>query len=108
MQPTCDILIVDDEKNIRVVIEEALVAHGYRVQAAAGAEEALHACDRTIFDLALVDLRLPGKMDGMDLLTEIHSRWPQTVIIMLTAYASLDSSIAALRNGAYDYLVKPA
>ncbi len=103
-----NILIVDDEKNIRAVIEEALAAQGYRTRTSATAEDALRACEQTVFDLALLDLKLPGKMDGMDLLTEIHRRWPQTVIIMLTAYASLDSSIAALRNGAYDYLVKPA
>lgn len=102
------ILIVDDEKNIRTVIEDALAAEGFKTRSFAGAEEALQACEQTLFDLALLDLKLPGKMDGMDLLIEIHRRWPQTVIIMLTAYASLDSSIAALRNGAYDYLVKPA
>ncbi len=103
-----NILIVDDEKNIRTVIEEALAAEGYKTKTCTTAEEALQACEQTAFDLALLDLKLPGKMDGMDLLAEIHRRWPRTVIIMLTAYASLDSSIAALRNGAYDYLVKPA
>ncbi|HEX9076633.1 MAG TPA: response regulator transcription factor [Anaerolineae bacterium] len=108
MEHVDQILIVDDEKNIRTVIEEALAAEGYKTRACTTAEEALQACEQTEFDLALLDLKLPGKMDGMDLLAEIHRHWPRTVIIMLTAYASLDSSIAALRNGAYDYLVKPA
>ncbi len=108
MEHADQILIVDDEKNIRKILADTFKAHGYSSCQAATAEEALRLCEQTTIDLALVDLRLPGKMDGLALLTQIHKRWPRTIIIMLTAYASLDSSIAALRQGAYDYLIKPA
>ncbi len=102
------ILVVDDEKTIRTVIGEALQSAGYRVQTAANADHALQACLADPIDLALVDMRMPGSMDGMGLLREIHRQWPQMVVILLTAYATLDSAITALREGAYDYLVKPA
>jgi DNA-binding response OmpR family regulator len=102
------ILIVDDEKTIRTVLSEALLAHGYQVAEAADAPEALRALARETFDLALLDLKLPGSMDGLGLLQHIHTHAPQTVVIMLTAYATLDSAVAALRQGAYDYLTKPA
>lgn len=107
MNPTESILVVDDEKNIRTVLKEGLQAHQYTVQEAASAEEALRLLDHQPFDLVLLDLKLPG-MDGIELLTRIHERTPQTIIIMLTAYATLDSAVQALRQGAYDYLTKPA
>lgn len=101
------LLVVDDEKNIRVVLKEALQAQQYHVEEAASGEEALRLMDNRAFDLVLLDLRMPG-MDGIELLTQIHERYPQTIIIMLTAYATLDSAVQALRQGAYDYLTKPA
>jgi DNA-binding response OmpR family regulator len=107
MNPTESILVVDDEKNIRLVLKEGLEAQKYSVEEAASAEQALRMFDRQTFDLVLLDLKLPG-MDGVELLTRIHERSPQTIIIMLTAYATLDSAVQALRQGAYDYLTKPA
>ncbi|MEN6409841.1 MAG: response regulator transcription factor [Anaerolineaceae bacterium] len=107
MEPTTNLIIVDDEKTIRMVLEDAFIAEGYQVQTANDAEEALVAFGQTHFDLALVDLRMPGMMNGLDLLKEIHRSYPHTIVIMLTAYASMDSAIQALREGAYDYLVKP-
>ncbi len=102
------ILVVDDEKSIRIVVADALEAQGYRVEAAGSAAEALSACERQSHDLALVDLRLPGPMDGLALLRELRRRCPQMIVIVLTGYGSLDSAISAMREGAYDYLTKPA
>lgn len=107
MESTTNIIIVDDEKTIRMVLGDAFTAEGYLVQTATSAEEAIEAFVQTRFDLALVDLRMPGTMNGLDLLKEIHRNYPHTIVIMLTAYASMDSAIQALREGAYDYLVKP-
>jgi two-component system KDP operon response regulator KdpE len=101
------ILVVDDEMAIRTVIADGLQAQGYQVQMAADAMEALRACEQTEPDLALVDLKMPGSLDGLGLLAEIHRHWPQMVVILLTGYGSLDSAIAALRQGAHDYLTKP-
>jgi DNA-binding NtrC family response regulator len=102
------ILIVDDEQSIREIMTDALERQGYRVKTAKDAEEALLCFEQTRFDLALVDMRMPGKMDGLDLLREVHQRWPAVVVIILTAYATMDTAIEAMRDGAYDYLVKPA
>ncbi len=105
--PEC-ILVVDDEKAIRIVVADALEAQGYSVEAAVSPAEALLACEKAAFDLALVDLKLPGPMDGLGLLRELRRRYPPMIVIVLTGYGSLDSAIAAMREGAYDYLTKPA
>lgn len=102
------ILVVDDEKTVRTVVAEALEAQGFSAETAASPAEALRAFDQTAFALALVDLNMPGSMDGIALLTEIHRRWPQTLVIILTGYGTLDSAIKALRQDACDYLTKPA
>lgn len=102
------ILVVDDEKVIRTVIADALEGKGYAVQTAANAEQALRQFEESFFDLALVDLKMPGALDGLQLLERVHARWPATTVIVLTGYATLDSAITALRHGAYDYLAKPA
>jgi DNA-binding response OmpR family regulator len=101
------ILVVDDEDTIRTIITDALTQHGHNVQSAATSEQALRLCETTAFDLVLLDLKIPGAMDGLDLLKMIRRRLPQTVVIMLTGYGTLDSAITALRAGAFDYLTKP-
>ncbi len=102
------ILVVDDEETIRTIVAEALTSQGHHVQSAATAEDALRVCASTSFDLVLLDLKMPGAMDGIDLLTEIRRRWASIVVIMMTGYGTLDSAINALRAGAFDYLTKPA
>ncbi|MBI5033124.1 MAG: response regulator transcription factor [Chloroflexi bacterium] len=102
------ILVVDDENSIRLVICDALESQGYQVVTAADPAEALLACERQDFDLALVDIKMPGNMDGLDLLSAITRRWSQTVVIMMSGYGTLDSVINALRKGALDYITKPA
>lgn len=108
METTNSILVVDDEETIRNVVAEALQEQGYKVQTAANAVEALRVCDQAAFDLALIDMKMPGAMDGLGLLKEIRRKWPYMVVIVLTGYGTLDSAIGALRQGAYDYLAKPA
>lgn len=101
------ILIVDDEPSVRMMLEAALRSSGYRVQSVgSGAEAREHIID-VEFDMVLLDLRL-GDIDGIELLQEIKQRWPATEVILLTAHGSINSAIAALRHGAYDYLLKPA
>jgi two-component system KDP operon response regulator KdpE len=104
---TALILVVDDEESIRTLITDALILNGHSVHSAATAEEALRLCETLPFDLVLLDLKIPGTMDGLDLLKTIRQRLPQTIVIMLTGYGSLDSAVAALRAGAFDYLTKP-
>lgn len=104
--PATRILIVEDESSIRLFLEEALVNDGHQVLAVASGEEALDVITQQEFDLALLDLMLGG-INGMEVLAAIHQRWPDTVVIILTAHGTLESAVEALRQGAHDYLFKP-
>ena len=100
------ILIVDDEPAIRFFLSEELSQAGYRVSTAASGEEALLQLQKSPVDLILLDLKMGG-MDGLQVMAEVEQQpWPP-VIIVLTAYASLDSAIEAMRRGGHDYLLKP-
>jgi DNA-binding response OmpR family regulator len=101
------ILVVDDERTVRLMLETALRAQGYRVHAAASGREALTEIEDEQFDLVLLDLQL-GDTDGIEVLQAVKVRWPETEVILLTAHGSVNSAIAALRHGAFDYLLKPA
>jgi len=100
------ILIVDDDPSIRNTLKEVLSRESYQVTTAGSGEEALKIMRETNFDLALLDLKMVG-MNGLSLMKEIRKRSPSTGIIMLTGYATLESAIGALRQGAHDYLLKP-
>jgi len=100
------ILIIDDEPGLRQSLAMILQRQGYLVTTAAQAEEARHLLLAGPFDLAIVDLRMPA-VDGLTLLDEIHDRYPEMPVFILTAYASLKSAIEAMRRGARDYLLKP-
>jgi DNA-binding response OmpR family regulator len=103
---TAKILVVDDEASIRLFLMETLTNAGHQVTAVESGEEALAYIAQEEFDLALLDLKLGG-IDGVEVLTALRQRWPDTVIIMLTAHGSLESAVEALRQGAHDYLFKP-
>ena len=103
---TTKILVVDDEAGIRFSLEEALTREGYEVLTAESGELALEKISEQKFDLVLIDLHLPN-LNGMTVLSEIRKRSPETVVIVLTAHASLETAVEALRQGAHDYLFKP-
>jgi DNA-binding response OmpR family regulator len=101
------ILVVDDEQFIRFLLSEELTQEGYEVSTAASGEEALAMLQKATFDLMLLDLKMPG-MDGIEVMRAARHIAPETVVIMLTAHATLDSAIEALRHGGHDYLLKPS
>ena len=101
-----NILIVDDEDNIRKTLAYCLEGEGHRVVAVSNAADALAEVRRRSFDLALVDLRL-GQTDGMDLIPVFRSDSPWTKVVVITAYASIETAVEAMRRGAADYLPKP-
>jgi len=103
---TGHILVIDDEPGVLTTIQAILDMEGYHVQGAATGREALNAVREQTFDLILTDLRL-GSDDGLEMLAELRRLAPDAVAIVLTGYASLESAIQAMRQGAYDYLVKP-
>ncbi|MBI3803060.1 MAG: sigma-54-dependent Fis family transcriptional regulator [Nitrospirae bacterium] len=100
------ILVVDDENGPQEVLRIALSSRGFQVKIAKSGNQACQMFDTEHFDLVLTDLRMPG-MSGIDLLRTIRERSPETIVIFITGYASLDSAIEAVREGAYDYLTKP-
>ena len=101
------ILIVDDEANIREGLKVILHKDGHEVRDAPTAAAALTILDTFPAEVAVVDLRLPG-MSGTELLAAIKTRWPHIAVILLTGHATLQTAITAVREGASDYLLKPA
>jgi NtrC-family two-component system response regulator AlgB len=100
------VLIVDDEKNIREHLATYVRHLGHRVEVAADAAAALACLGRTAVDVVLSDVRMAG-MDGLALLHEMRRRQPDAVVVLMTAYATVEGAVEAMRAGAYDYLVKP-
>ena len=101
------VLIVDDEESVTITMAAILEMDGYSVATALRGEDALSQIAAEEFDLVLTDLRLDD-FDGMDVLAAARRRSRETVGIVLTGYASLESAVKALREGAYDYMLKPA
>ncbi len=106
MQEPTTILVVDDEAVVRRVLGDALSQAGYRVRTASSVEEALALLGQGSVDLMLLDLQLGGR-DGVEVLREARTRWPQLAVLILTAHGSLSSAIEAVRLDAADYLLKP-
>lgn len=104
---TGEVLVVDDEPTILHVCQRSLELSGYSVETAQDAGQALERCRQRPFDLVLTDIAMPGDMNGNALLEEIKRRWPSTDVILMTAYPALENALPALKQGAYDYLVKP-
>lgn len=100
------ILVVDDEKNQREILETILSGEGYDVTTASSGEAAMKFVESRRFDLVLTDLKMTG-MSGLDLLKELTNFDKSIIVILLTAHGSVDSAVDALRLGAFDYLQKP-
>jgi DNA-binding response OmpR family regulator len=100
------ILIVDDEDHLRQTLSLILQKENYRVETIASAEGALECLTSHEYDLMFLDLNMPG-MSGIDLLAKVHKQAPHMPVLILTAYAALESAILAVRLGARDYLIKP-
>jgi DNA-binding response OmpR family regulator len=101
------ILVVDDEPTPRMAITEALTLMGYHAEEAASGVEALEALSVASYDLMLLDLRMPG-MDGVEVMRWARKSHSDLLVIILTAYGTLESAIEAVRAGAADYLLKPS
>jgi DNA-binding response OmpR family regulator len=100
-------LVVDDDEGVRFFLEETLRRDGHIVVAASSGEEALDRMRDTFFDLVMLDLKLSGRVDGLRVLEAVRWRWPETVVVILTAHGSLESAMAAIREGVDGYLLKP-
>lgn len=99
------ILIVDDDQGMREFMEIMLTKEGYDVTAADGPAKAMNVCNKNTFDLVITDLKMP-KIDGIEFLKKIKDQWPETIVILVTAYASGETAVNAMKEGAYDYIEK--
>ena len=100
------ILIVDDDEAVRLSYLRSLAGARYNAEAAWDGTEALRAMEQRPFDVILLDLRMPG-MDGMSVLKVIKERWPESEVVIITGYPSLETVKEAVQLGACDYLSKP-
>ncbi len=101
-------LVVDDEPGVAFFLKEALGLAGYQVVAAGSGEEALDLLREQPFQVVILDLHLGGRVDGLRVLEAVKWRWPDSAVIILTGHGSLESALAAIREGVDGYLLKPA
>ncbi|MFB3829645.1 MAG: sigma-54-dependent transcriptional regulator [Bryobacteraceae bacterium] len=100
------ILIVDDELVVRDSLGKWFVSEGYQAKPVASAREALEAIQQMEYDIALIDIKMPG-MDGMELQNRLREADQDLTVIIMTGYASVETAVQALKRGAYDYITKP-
>lgn len=106
MDTNTKILVVDDDEVVRLGYLRSLAGAQYNVAAAWNGTEALRAMEEQPSDVILLDLRMPG-LDGMTVLKMIKERWPETEVVIITGYPSLETAKEAVQLGACDYLAKP-
>jgi len=106
MNDRASILIVDDEEVVRRSHLRSLASTGCHAEAAADGKEALRAMEAHPFDVVLLDLRMPG-LDGMDVLRALKQRWPDSEVVVITGYPTIESAKEAVRLGAQNYIAKP-
>jgi len=100
------ILLMEDEDSLAKGLQMVLTDEGYTVDWAPTGKSALNKFNQKPFDLLMADLRLPD-IDGMEVLKQVKKRWPETVVVVITGYASISSAVDAMKIGAFDYLAKP-
>ena len=103
---TRQILIIDDEENIRLTLKAALTPMGFNLFEASNGEEALAKFDNAVYDIALLDLHMPG-IGGLEVLRRIRSKYPKVRFIIVTAHGTVESAVEAMKLGAVDFIQKP-
>ena len=106
MARTGSVLVIDDEEVMREILEALLTREGYRVKCASSGEEGLECARSTSFDAAIVDVMMPG-IDGIATLEELKKIDEDLPVVMVTAFASVETAISAMKRGAFDYITKP-
>jgi DNA-binding NtrC family response regulator len=106
MDRNVKILVVDDDEVVRSSYRRSLDSPKCRVEVALDGDEALQAMEEQPFDVVLLDLRMPGR-DGMSVLKTIKEKWPESEVVIITGYPTLETAKEAIRHGAYGFLCKP-
>ena len=100
------ILIVEDDENLREVTHAQLEREGYEMSSAISGEQAIPILEKNPHQLIITDLNLPG-MSGLDLLKRVRVEYPETAVIVMTAFGTVQTAVEAMKAGAYDYINKP-
>jgi len=100
------ILVADDEESIRWVLSRALKKQGFSVDLAEDGKQALSMFRSNRYDLAVLDIKMPG-LQGLELLKQVQEEFPETLVVIMTAESTMENAVTAMKNGAYDYLTKP-
>jgi len=100
------VLLVDDEENTRTALSIALTREGYQVLSASSGEMGIEVLDGNPVDIVVTDMKMPG-VTGMELLQYVRKHYPEIMVIVITGYASVESAITAMKDGAFDYITKP-
>lgn len=106
MANNVSLLIVDDEESVRDSLYNWFIEDGFKVECAENAKEALSMLEAGHFDIILADIKMPG-MDGMEMHRRIRALNPEAIVIIMTAFASVETAVQALKDGAFDYITKP-
>ncbi|MBI5327162.1 MAG: response regulator [Deltaproteobacteria bacterium] len=101
-----NILTIDDDRSIRELLTDSLAENGYNAEAVGDGKKAIEIIKNKGFDCIVVDLKMPG-MTGIDILKSVKLLDPDAMVIIMTGYASLDTAVQAIREWAYDYIIKP-
>ncbi|MEN3930458.1 acetoacetate metabolism transcriptional regulator AtoC [Microvirga sp. W0021] len=102
----CSVLVVDDEENVRRLLSAVLTREGYNVETANDGKAGLARFSELVPDIVLMDIRMP-ELSGIDALREMRAIRPDATVILMTAYASVETAVEAIKQGAYDYIIKP-
>ncbi len=100
------ILVIDDEQIIRTSCVRSLGPEGYEIKLASSGKEGLELLEKESFRLVLLDLKMPD-MDGIEVLKKVKDRWPETKVVMITGYSTVETAVKTLKLGAFSYLEKP-
>ena len=100
------ILVIDDEPSVRLLLERELTERGYQVTSSGDPERATEVDNLAEFEVVITDVRMPG-IDGLEVTRRVKAAYPQTEVILMTGYASLETAAEGMHLGAYDYIAKP-
>lgn len=100
------ILVIDDEDIVRISCSRSLVPEGYELKMAKNGPDGLKMLEEEAFDLVLTDLKMPN-MDGIEVLGTIKTKWPETDVVIVTGYQTVETAVKAIKLGAFDYIEKP-